>query len=97
MRKEDRRFWKTKLPKLVKPPMFDSAHFDWFRFWDKFECQSDKCDLPQVSNFSYLKELVISKIRRLIDSLPFTSEGYTKAKNILMTKYVKLRKLMSKT
>ena len=42
-----------------------------------------------MSKFSCLKELVIPKIRLLIDSLPFTSEGYTRAKNVLMTKYGK--------
>ena len=82
------RFSKTKLPKLVITK-FDGTHFDWFRFWNQFESQIDKCDLPQVSKFSYLKELVIPKVRLLIDSLPFTSEGYTKAKNILLTKYGK--------
>ena len=81
-------FSKTKLPKLVITK-FDGTHFDWFRFWNQFESQIDKCDLPQVSKFSYLKELVIPKVRLLIDSLPFTSEGYTKAKNILLTKYGK--------
>ena len=68
---------------------FDSTNFDWFRFWNHFESQSDKCDLPQVSKFSYLKELVIPKARLLIDSLPFRNEGYTIAKNILLTKYGK--------
>ena len=82
------RFSKTKLPKLVITK-FDGTHFDWFRFWNQFESQIDKCDLPQVSKFSYLKELVIPKVRLLIDSLPFTSEGYTRAKNILLTKYGK--------
>ena len=42
-----------------------------------------------MSKFSYLKELVIPKVRLLIDSLPFTSEGYTRAKIILLTKYGK--------
>ena len=84
----DCKFSKTKLPKLVITK-FDGTHFDWFRFWNQFESQIDKCDLPQVSKFSYLKELVIPKVRLLIDSLPFTSEGYTKAKNILLTKYGK--------
>ena len=40
-----------------------------------------------MSRFPYLKELVIPKVRLLIDRLPFTSEGYTRAKSILMTKY----------
>ena len=84
----DCKFSKTKLPKLVITK-FDGTHFDWFRFWNQFESQIDKCDLPQASKFSYLKELVIPKVRLLIDSLPFTSEGYTRAKNILLTKYGK--------
>ena len=82
------KFSKTKLPKLVITT-FDGTHFDWFRFWNQFESQIDKCDLPQVSKFSYLKELLIPKARLLIDSLPFTSECYTRAKNILTTKYGK--------
>ena len=84
----DCKFSKTKLPKLVITK-FDGTHFDWFRFWNQFESQIDKCDLPQVSKFSYLKELVIPKVLLPIDSLPFTSEGYTRAKNILLTKYGK--------
>ena len=82
----DYKFSKMKLPKLVITK-FDGTHFDWFRFWNQFESQIDKCDLPEVSKFSYLKELVIPKVCLLIDSLPFTSEGYTRAKNILLTKY----------
>ena len=42
-----------------------------------------------MSKFSFLKELVIPKVRLVIDSAPFTSEGYTRAKNILLTKYGK--------
>ena len=82
----DYKFSKMKLPKLVITK-FDGTHFDWFRFWNQFESQIDKCDLPEVSKFSYLKEFVIPKVCLLIDSLPFTSEGYTRAKNILLTKY----------
>ena len=37
----------------------------------------------------YLKGLVIPKVHLLIDSLPFTSAGYARAKNILMIKYGK--------
>ena len=39
----------------------------------------------------YFKMLVITKVRPLIDSLPFTREGYTRAKYIPMTKYEKPR------
>ena len=76
----DYKFSKTKLPKLVII-MFDGTHFDLFRFWNQFKSQIDKFDLPQVSKFSYLKELVIPEVHLLIDSQPFTSEGYTRAKN----------------
>ena len=82
------KFSKTKLPKLVITK-FDRTYFDWFRFWNQFESQLDKCDLPQVSKFSDLKELVIRKVRLLIDSLHFTSEGCTRAKNVFLTKYGK--------
>ena len=77
----DCKFSKTKLPKLVITK-FDGTHFDWLRFWNQFESQVDKYDLSQVSKFFYLKELVIPKVHLLIDSLSFTSEGYTKAKKI---------------
>ena len=48
---DDWKFSKTKLSKLVITK-FDSTHFDWFRFWNQFESQIGKFDLPQVSQFS---------------------------------------------
>ena len=39
----DCKFPKTKLLKLVITK-FDGTHFDWFRFWNQFESQIDKCD-----------------------------------------------------
>ena len=84
----DRKFSKTKLPKLVITK-FDGTQFDWFRVWNQVESQIDNCDLPQVSNFFYFQESVILKVRIVIDSLSFTSEGYTRAKNIPLTKYGK--------
>ena len=44
----DSKFSKTKLPKLVIT-RFDGTNFDWFRFWNQFESQIDKCDLSRVS------------------------------------------------
>ena len=32
------------------------------------------------SQVSYLKELLIRKVQRIVDRLPFTSEGYERAK-----------------
>ena len=49
----------------------------------------DKAEITQVAKFSYLKELLVSKVRMSIDGLPFTCKGYERAKNILKTKYGK--------
>lgn len=79
----------AKLPKLVISK-FQGTHLDWQRFWSQFETEIDKSEIGQVAKFSYLKELLVSKGRLSIDGLPFTSEGYERAKNILKTKYGKL-------
>ena len=42
-----------------------------------------------MSNFSYLKKLVIPKIRALIDGLPFNTEGYGTSQTILRAKFGK--------
>ncbi|KAK3700049.1 hypothetical protein QZH41_004348 [Actinostola sp. cb2023] len=49
--------------------------------------QIDKSSVPDVTKFSYLKELVNTKVRNLIDGLPFTNEGYDKAKQMLERRY----------
>ena len=77
---------KAKLPKLVITK-FQGTHLDWQRFWGQFEAEIDKSDIGPVAKFSYLKELLVPRVRTTIDGLPFTSEGYTRAKNILKTKY----------
>ena len=76
----------AKLPKLVITK-FHGTHLDWQRFWSQFETEIDKAEIGQVAKFSYLKELVIPKVRLSIDGLPFTTEGYERAKQILKTKY----------
>ena len=40
-----------------------------------------------VTKFAYLKDLLVTKVRAEIDGLPFSSEGYERAKNILKSKY----------
>ena len=42
-----------------------------------------------VSKIFYLRELILPNIKIIIDEFPFTSEGYTRAKNILICKYGK--------
>ena len=78
----------AKLPKLVITK-FKGTHADWPRFWGQFEAEIDKSGAPQVTKFFYLKELVDPKVRLLIDGLPFSTEGYQRAKNILQSKYGK--------
>ena len=63
---------------------FDGAPQNWMRFWGQFETQIDKSSAPEVTKFSYLKELLVLKVRNLIDRLPFTAEGYQKGKHLLM-------------
>lgn len=72
----------TKLPKLVITK-FNGTHTDWFRFWNQFETEIEKADIPKITKFSYMKELLDPKIRTSDDGLPFTAEGYERAKNIL--------------
>ena len=49
--------------------------------------------LITVKKFSYLKELVIPKVRAPIDGPPFNTEGYERAKSILKAKFEKLSEL----
>ena len=76
----------TKLPKLVIT-QFSGKYTDWLRFWEQFKAVIDNSEVSSVTKFSYLKELVDPKVRSCIDGLPFTSEGYERAKNILAIKY----------
>ena len=76
----------TKLPKLVITK-FSGELTDWLRFWNQFEAEIDRSEVAGVTKFSYLKELVDPKVKTAIDGLPFTTEGYERAKNILKTKY----------
>lgn len=71
----------VKLPKLVITK-YNGALENWLSFWNKFEAEIDKADLPAVTKFAYLKELVEPRVKRGIDGLPFSAEGYERAKNI---------------
>ena len=63
-------------------------------FWGQFETQIDKLSAPAVTKFSYLKELLVLKVRNLIDGLPFTPEGYQKAKDLLARQYGKTNEVV---
>ena len=76
----------VRMPKLVISK-FNGTPQDWVRFWGQFEAQIDKSGAPAVTKFSYLKELVEVKVRKLIDGLPFTESGYDKAVSLLKKRY----------
>ena len=76
----------VKLPKLVITK-YNGALENWLAFWNKFEAEIDKTGLPAVTKFAYVKDLVEPRVRKGIDGLRFTSEGYERAKNIFQTNY----------
>ena len=73
---------KMKLSKLVLTK-FDGAALDWFRFWKHFETDVDKQVITPETKFAFLEEFLISHVRKSMEGLPFTSEGYARAKSIL--------------
>ena len=76
------------MPKVITAK-FEDAQTDWFRFWNHYETKTERSELHPVSKFNYLKELLAPKERLLIDTLSFTSEGYSRAITILKSKFGK--------
>ena len=74
------------MPKLVISK-FQGTPQDWVRFWGQFEAQIHNAETSPVTKFSYLKELVDLKVRKLIDGLPFTDAGYEKAVSLLKKRF----------
>ena len=79
---------RVKIPKLVIT-QFEGINLAWFRFWYQYETQIDKSSLSPIFKLSYLKELLAPKARVLTDGLPFTTEGYERAKVILKSRFGK--------
>ena len=78
----------AKLPKL-SITKFNGTHLAWRRFWSQFVEEIDKSGMAPITKFSYLKEFVVPKVRKSIDGLPFTAEGYNRAKSVLDDCYSK--------
>ena len=80
-----------KMPKLVITK-FNGTPQDWMRFWGQFETQIDKSSAPEVTKFSYLKELLVlicfegpkSDRRTFVHALRLS-----KAKDLLARRYGK--------
>ena len=64
----------VKMPKLVITK-FDGTPQDWMHFWGQFEMQIEKLSAPAVTKISYLKELLVLKVRNLIGDTQRLSEG----------------------
>ena len=79
---------KVKLPQFIISK-FQGTDIDWFRFWNQFEAEIDRVNIDAGAKFSYLKELLLPKVRVHIEGLPFTPEDYERAKNILKSTYGK--------
>ena len=79
----------TSAAKLPKLPItkFNGKFESWLPFWGKFTSEIDSTKIPTLTKFSYLKELLDESVRSDIDGLPFTEEGYSKAKDILEAEY----------
>ena len=79
---------RAKLPKLIISK-FNGEYTDWVRFWGQFSENIDQTSIAPISKFSYLRELLGEKVKHIIEALPFTPEGYNRAKSILLDKYGK--------
>ena len=78
----------AKLPKLVISK-FDGSFQDWPRFWGQYCETIEKTTMANITKFAYLRELLCVKVKKSIEALPFTSEGYNRAKSILEDKFGK--------
>jgi len=78
----------AKLPKLMITK-FDGTYMDWPRFWGQFTEAIDKTSVQPITKFSYLRELLHFKVKRTLEALPFTAEGYNWAKSILNERFGK--------
>ena len=85
---------RTKLPKL-QITKFKGTYEEWLPSWNKFHAEIEKSNLAPVTKFAYLKELLDPKVRTEIDGLPFTTEGYERAKNILTSEYGKTSEIVN--
>ena len=78
----------AKLPKLVISK-FDGSFMHWPKFWGQFTEAIEKSSTVRITKFTYLLELLEPVVKRCVEALPFTPEGYNRAKAILEDKHGK--------
>jgi predicted ribosome quality control (RQC) complex YloA/Tae2 family protein len=72
----------AKLPK-IEIEKFNGSPLDWSRFWNQFSETVDKRSIAPVNKLTYLSGYLGPKVKPTIEGLPFTPEGYNRAKSIL--------------
>ena len=78
----------AKLPKLVITK-FNGTYADWPRFWGQYSETIDKTNVPPVTKFTYQRELLNAKVRKTVEALPHSVEGYNRAVSILKDRFGK--------
>jgi len=78
----------AKLPKLVLTKL-NGTYADWPRFWGQYSESIDKSSVPPVTKFTYLRELLDARVRKTVEALPQTAEGYNRALSILKHRFGK--------
>jgi len=78
----------AKLPKF-QIARFNGTYEDWPRFWNQFVEIIDKATMLGVTKFTFLKSFLDQKVNHSVEGLPFSNEGYNRAKSILLDKYGK--------
>ena len=74
---------KVKLPKPVITK-FQGTHLAWQRSWGLFEAEIDRSDIGQVAKFSYLNELLVPRVRAVIDGMPLTVKDTQELRTFLL-------------
>ncbi len=62
---------------------------DWPRFWGQFTETVDKAHIAAINKFTYLCGFLGPNVKHRVEALPFTVEGYNRAKSILADQYGK--------
>ena len=78
----------AKLPK-IEIKKFEGSYLDWPRFWGQFTETIDKAEIAPINKFTYLCGLLGPKVKTTVEALPFTAEGYNRAKSLLLSNYGK--------
>ena len=86
---------RTQSPPKRSITKYDKTYEQWLPFWNTFCAEIESTKLAPVTKFAYLRELLQPQVKVDIDGLPFSTEGYKRAKNILQSEYWKTSKIVN--